>query len=152
MKIHTLLNKLIRRLHPQAFDTDDELRTENEALTIALDTEDELRTENEALTIELDRERRAYLELESGLFVVRDAIGVAMKTPLYRALNVASRQDTARFVEQQLANESPIHKEKYECSEHLRYGYMELCELLDFIYGGEPENELEALHVEGKRK
>ena len=48
-----------------------------------------------------------------------------------------NREEVARFVESQLESEVPKTREKK--GKH-HYGFQELRELMDFIYGGEPEN------------
>lgn len=57
----------------------------------------------------------------------------------------ASREEVARFVEQQLNWETPASQKG--CKAH--YGLCELKELLDFIYG-KPENESEEINANGK--
>ena len=52
-----------------------------------------------------------------------------------------TREETARFIERQM---HWSHKCKFEKGSRAHYGWQELKELMDFIYGGEP-NDAEAL-------
>jgi hypothetical protein len=55
-----------------------------------------------------------------------------------------TREEVARFVERQLGIET-CGREK---GDKYHYGLQELRELMDFVYGGPPENEGQALYVE----
>lgn len=59
--------------------------------------------------------------------------------------NIIMRRNAARFIEKQLEWKT---KESREC--HFpHYGVMEIREMLDYIYGGEPNNEDEEIKSKG---
>jgi len=51
-----------------------------------------------------------------------------------------SKEEAIRFVYKQMRNETPVFEEKWELSKHVHYGWMEIKELLEFIYGYEFHN------------
>lgn len=53
-----------------------------------------------------------------------------------------SREETARFIESQMAFDHHCRRDK---KDRVHYGWQELRELMDFIYGGEPEGKNQCL-------
>lgn len=52
------------------------------------------------------------------------------------------REDVARFIEAQMGGDHVCKRDKAGCQ---HYGWQDLRELLDFIYGSEPLNDKENL-------
>jgi len=52
-----------------------------------------------------------------------------------------SKEEAIRFAYKQMNSETPGCDEKYKLSQHIHYGWLEIKELLEFIYGHEFHND-----------
>lgn len=51
-----------------------------------------------------------------------------------------SKEEAIRFVHKQMRNETPLTDVKFKLSSHVHYGWMDIKELFEFIYGNEFHN------------